>query len=255
MLMYPRLYLQFGSTKGPNLLLRYCSLIYVNETICWYSALLQDSSQLFYDQGWIIWCHSKFDDVTFFSLTDCEWLYNMRLKTRRGGYSFDPFWCLCQKLSLSPLYFNKALLHKSSEWSSLVSGPRLNSSPPKAKNPASYSSATTCHLGGSSGILEDKVSMLRSLVLCSPSEHIFCCTLLTLQCACVSEWNEGPCSAVRSLHGDLIRLMVKTCWSFYRPANAKRQPMSPLGTDQEWVKRVDWTLLSRSNFLSSLTIS
>ena len=27
------------------------------------------------------------------------------------GYSFAPFWCLCQKLSLSPLYFNKTLLH------------------------------------------------------------------------------------------------------------------------------------------------
>ena len=45
-----------------------------------------------------------------------------------------PFWCLCQKLPLSPLYFNKTLLHKSSEWSSLVSGPGLNS-PPGAKNP------------------------------------------------------------------------------------------------------------------------
>ncbi|KAB0353390.1 hypothetical protein FD755_023907, partial [Muntiacus reevesi] len=40
------------------------------------------------------------------------------------------------KLSLSPLYFNKTLLHKSSERSSLVSGPELNSSPPEAKNPA-----------------------------------------------------------------------------------------------------------------------
>ena len=50
------------------------------------------------------------------------------------GYSFTPFWCLCQKLSLSPLYFNKTLLHKSSERSSLVSGPRLNSSP-EAKDP------------------------------------------------------------------------------------------------------------------------
>ena len=33
-------------------------LIYVNETICWYSALLQDSSQSFYGQGWIIWCQN-----------------------------------------------------------------------------------------------------------------------------------------------------------------------------------------------------
>ena len=36
-----------------------------------------------------------------------------------------PFWCLCQKLSLFPLYFNKTLLHKSSERSSLISGPRI----------------------------------------------------------------------------------------------------------------------------------
>ena len=33
------------------------------------------------------------------------------------------------------LYFNKTLLHRSSERSSLVSGPGLNSSPPGAKNP------------------------------------------------------------------------------------------------------------------------
>ena len=59
-------------------------LIYVNETICWYSALLQDSGQSFYGQGWIIWCHSKFYDTPFFSLTDCGWLYNIQLKTRRG---------------------------------------------------------------------------------------------------------------------------------------------------------------------------
>ena len=44
--------------------------------------------------------------------------------------------------------------------------------------------------------------MLGTLVLCSPSEHVFCCTLLTLQCACVNEWNamleasEELCSAV-----------------------------------------------------------
>ena len=58
--------------------------------------------------------------------------------------------------SLSPLYFNKTLLHKSSERSSLISGPGLNSSPLEAKNPASHRSATTVHLGGFSGILQDK---------------------------------------------------------------------------------------------------
>ena len=46
----------------------------------------------------------------------------------------SPFWCLCQKLSLSLLYFNKTLSHKSSERSSFVTGPRLNPSPLEAKN-------------------------------------------------------------------------------------------------------------------------
>ena len=45
-----------------------------------------------------------------------------------------PIWCL----SLSPLYFNRTLLHKSSEWSSLISGPGLNSSPLEAKNPGVF---------------------------------------------------------------------------------------------------------------------
>ena len=63
-------------------------------------------------------------------------------------------------------------------------------------------SATTFHLVGSSGILQYKVRMLGALVLYSPSEHIFCCTLLMLRCACVNEWHalheasEEPCSAV-----------------------------------------------------------
>ena len=44
--------------------------------------------------------------------------------------------CFC--LGSISLYFNKTLLHKSSEQSSLVSGPRLNSSP-EAKNPSLFS--------------------------------------------------------------------------------------------------------------------
>ena len=44
------------------------------------------------------------------------------------------------------LHFNKTLLHKSSQQSSLVSGPGLNSSPPEAKNPGIFrGSATTFH--------------------------------------------------------------------------------------------------------------
>ena len=56
---------------------------------------------------------------------------------------------VCQKLSLSLLYFNKTLLHKSSEQSSLISGPGLNSSPPEAKNPGVFhgSAATFQHHG------------------------------------------------------------------------------------------------------------
>ena len=63
-------------------------------------------------------------------------------------------------------------------------------------------STTTFLLGGSSGILQDKVRMLGALVLCSLSEYIFCCALLNLWCARVNEWhalreaNEEPCSAV-----------------------------------------------------------
>ena len=71
-----------------------------------------------------------------------------------------------------------------------IPGVLLNSSPLEAKNPSIFcGSATTFHLGGSSRILQDKVRMLGALVLCSPSEHVFCCTLLTLRCACVNEWH------------------------------------------------------------------
>ena len=69
-----------------------------------------------------------------------------------------------QKLSLSPLYFNKTLWHKSSEWSSLLSVSGLKSPPPEAKNPVSHCSATTFHLGGSSGILQDKLSKGQELI-------------------------------------------------------------------------------------------
>ena len=69
---------------------------------------------------------------SFLSLTGCLWLYNIQLKTSRG-HSFCPLLMpMSQAFSIS---FNKTLLHKSSERSSLVSGPRLNSSPSGAKNP------------------------------------------------------------------------------------------------------------------------
>ena len=50
-------------------------------------------------------------------------------------------------------------------------------------------------------------------------------------------------------------LWQKPVGGLYQPANAKRHPMSPSGTDQKWAKHVDRTLLSRSDFSVSLTIS
>ena len=60
--------------------------------------------------------------------------------------------------------------------------------------------------------------MLGALVLCSPSEHVFCCTLLTLHCACVNEpqalheSSEEPCSAApRWPHRAYGRGFILTC--------------------------------------------
>ena len=100
--------------------------------------------------------------------------------------------------TLIKLYYTKALSNQSlslaPDWILLLGRPRI---------PASlHGSATTFHLGGSYGILQDKVRMLGVLVLCSPSKHVFCCALLTLQCAYMNEWNalheasEEPCSVI-----------------------------------------------------------
>ena len=119
-------------------------------------------------------------------------------------------------------------------------------------------SATTFHLGGSSRILQDKVGMLGALVLCSPSEHLFCCTLLTLWCAWMNEWNalheasEEPCSAVpwwpHTAYG-------KNLYGVYTDLPMPRGTRCLLWPEQKWAKHVDWTLLFRSNFSVSLTIS
>ena len=67
-------------------------------------------------------------------------VYNSTANTSKGVLFLPPYDVyLCQKLSLSLLYFNKTLLYKSSEQSSLISGPGLNSSPPEAKNPGVFS--------------------------------------------------------------------------------------------------------------------
>ena len=100
--------------------------------------------------------------------------------------------------TLIKLYYTKALSDQASslalDWILLLQGPRIPVS--------SCDSTTTFHLGGLSRILQDKVRTLGALVLCSLSEHVFCCALLTLPCACVNEWHalceasKEPCSAV-----------------------------------------------------------
>ena len=77
---------------------------------------------------------------------------------------------------------------------------------------------------------------------------------LTNSTVCLCEWM--TCHAWNKWEALLCGSMVisysswqKPVGGLYRPANAKRHPMSPLGTDQKWAKRVDQTLLSWSNFL------
>ena len=154
------------------------------------------------------------------------------------------------------LCFNETLLHRSSEQLSLVTGPGLNFSPPEAKNPASLrGSVTTCHLGGSSGILQDKVRMLGALY--SPSKYIFWCTLLTLWCSCMDEWNalcgasEEPCSAVPQWpHTPYSRNLLGVYTDLPMPRNTQCLLWWPIRNGQSM-----WTELSQSNILVPLTIS
>ena len=102
--------------------------------------------QSFYGQGWIIWCHSKFYDIPFLSLTDCEWLYNIQLKTRKWGALLPPSDAYVRSFlyllyTLIKLYYTKALSDPASSlalhWIRLLQRPRI---------PESYHSATTFQL-------------------------------------------------------------------------------------------------------------
>ena len=128
------------------------------------------------------------------------------LKITWSGYSFAPFWCLCQKLSLSPLYLT--LLHKSSERSSLTSGPGLNSSPLEAKNPTSHRSATTFHLGGSSGILQDKMGANNS-------------SLTPLNCI-LKNWDRFDPQGSKKKH---LVFLCDTAWPRYPLEDGERWPV------------------------------
>ena len=111
--------------------------------------------------------------------------------------------------TLIKLYYTKVLSDQASslapDWILLLQGPRI---------PVYSRDSTTFHLGGSSGILQDKVRMLGAWVLCSLSKHVFCCALLLY---CVLVWLNGMpyVKQVRSpalwSHGDLIGLMAETC--------------------------------------------
>ena len=74
-------------------------------------------------------------------LAACYQVWNALLKNQQGDNLSVPFWCLYQKLSPSLLHFNKSLLHKSSAWSSLISGPKSKSSPQKVTNTRSIHSS------------------------------------------------------------------------------------------------------------------
>ena len=100
--------------------------------------------------------------------------------------------------TLMKLHYTKAL---SSQASCLAPGSILLLWGPRTL--ASLRDWTTIFdLEDSSGILQDKVRMLGVLAQCSLKEHVFCCALLTLQCACVNEWHalreasKEPCSVV-----------------------------------------------------------
>ena len=93
------------------------------------------------------WCDSLSHEVFCISVIN-SLLTGIRClaKNCQAGIFSAPFWCLCQKLSLSFLYFNKTLLNKISEWPSPTSGLRLESSPLEAKNPGIFhGSETTFH--------------------------------------------------------------------------------------------------------------
>ena len=143
--------------------------------------------------------------------------------------------CPC---SLSCLYFSKTLLYKTSEWSSLVTGPGLNSSQEAKSLSIFHSSATTFHLGGTSRILYNKVRTLGALVLCSPGKHVFCCTL---RCVCVNEKHtlheasEVPCFEV--LHNDWRQpTKGEPCHGFIATCQCQERPNSLWGEQPEMDK-------------------
>ena len=75
-----------------------------------------------------------------------DWTTSLNLKTSRGVFFLSPSDVYVRSF-LYPFYTLIKLLHKSSEQSSLISGPRLNSSPPEAKNPGVFRGSATTFQG------------------------------------------------------------------------------------------------------------
>ena len=94
---------------------------------------------------------------------------------------------------------------------------------------------------------QDKVKTFRALVLCSPGKHVFCFTLLTVQCACVCDWLKEMHKQVWSRSCVLICGSMATSyglwqnhWGIYWPANVKRHPKTPLGEKPEMNEACGW---------------
>ena len=162
-------------------------------------------------------------------------LNEMDKDPRMGDTLSTPFWCLCQNLSLSPLYFNKTLLHKSSGWSSLVSGPRLNSSPLEAKNPGVFvwfrnnlSSwglvQDTSEQGKDAWSSSSLFSQWTRFPLYFTNSTVWLCEWMKRPAW--SKWGALLCSSTATSYG----LWLKPVRCLYWPANAKRNPTSPLET-------------------------
>ena len=63
--------------------------------------------------GWRAWCHSQLWGFFFSSLISSLIIgIQLLAQNYQGDILPAPFWCLCQKLSLFLLYFNKTWLHK-----------------------------------------------------------------------------------------------------------------------------------------------
>ena len=164
--------------------------------------------------------------------------------------------------TLVKLYYTKALsdqaLSLTPDWILLLQRPRI---------PASLcDSATTFHLGGLSGILQDKVRMLGALALCSLSKHVFCCALLTLRCACVNEWhaqceaNKEPGSAVpRWSHTAYGRNLLGVSTNLPRPRGTQWLLWEPtrngqsLWTELSFLGQTFWSLWPFHNSLGIRT--